>query len=64
MTTQLTSQRAELVRANNQLDQRRRFTEAVIGGVSAGVLGLDARGRITLPEPLCGEPARLPRPTI
>ncbi len=50
MTTQLASQRAELVRANNQLDQRRRFTEAVIGGVSAGVIGLDARGRITLPN--------------
>jgi two-component system nitrogen regulation sensor histidine kinase NtrY len=50
MTTQLASQRAELVRANNQLDERRRFTEAVIGGVSAGVFGLDARGRITLPN--------------
>ena len=54
MTAQLASQRAELIRANNQLDQRRRFTEAVIGGVSAGVIGLDAHGRITLPEPLGG----------
>jgi len=50
MTAQLGSQRGELVRANQQLDQRRRFTEAVIGGVSAGVLGLDAQGRITLPN--------------
>jgi two-component system nitrogen regulation sensor histidine kinase NtrY len=50
MTDQLASQRAELINANNQLDQRRRFTEAVIGGVSSGVIGLDARGRITLPN--------------
>ncbi|HEX3208179.1 MAG TPA: PAS domain-containing sensor histidine kinase [Geminicoccaceae bacterium] len=50
MTAQLNSQRTELIRANQQLDQRRRFTEAVIAGVSAGVLGLDAQGRITLPN--------------
>jgi two-component system nitrogen regulation sensor histidine kinase NtrY len=48
MTAQLGSQRAELIRANNQLDERRRFTEAVIAGVSAGVIGLDGQGRITL----------------
>jgi two-component system nitrogen regulation sensor histidine kinase NtrY len=50
MTAQLASQRAELINANNQLDERRRFTETVIGGVSAGVLGLDRQGRITLPN--------------
>ena len=50
MTAQLASQRAELISANNQLDERRRFTETVIGGVSAGVLGLDREGRITLPN--------------
>jgi len=50
MTNQLGSQRAELIAANQQLDQRRRFTEAVIAGVSAGVIGLDAQGRITLPN--------------
>jgi two-component system, NtrC family, nitrogen regulation sensor histidine kinase NtrY len=50
MTAQLASQRAELINANNQLDERRRFTEAVIGGVSSGVLGLDNQGRITLPN--------------
>jgi two-component system, NtrC family, nitrogen regulation sensor histidine kinase NtrY len=50
MTAQLGSQRAELINANNQLDERRRFTETVIGGVSAGVLGLDSHGRITLPN--------------
>lgn len=48
MTNQLDSQRRELVDANSQLDQRRRFIEAVIGGVSAGVIGLDEQGMITL----------------
>jgi two-component system nitrogen regulation sensor histidine kinase NtrY len=50
MTGQLESQRAELVATNNQLDERRRFTEAVLEGVSAGVLGLNAQGVVTLPN--------------
>jgi two-component system nitrogen regulation sensor histidine kinase NtrY len=50
MTAQLASQRSELISANQQLDQRRRFTEAVIAGISSGVLGLDEKGRITLPN--------------
>ncbi|MGH6913515.1 MAG: HAMP domain-containing protein, partial [Geminicoccales bacterium] len=50
MTEQLASQRNEVMRANTQLDQRRRFTEAVIAGVSAGVIGLDEQGKITLPN--------------
>ncbi len=50
MTNQLESQRSELVDANKQLDLRRRFTEAVLSGVSAGVLGLDPDGRINLPN--------------
>ncbi|MGI9449970.1 MAG: histidine kinase dimerization/phospho-acceptor domain-containing protein, partial [Geminicoccaceae bacterium] len=50
MTSQLNSQRNELMGANSQLDQRRLFTEAVIGGVSSGVIGLDAQGKITLPN--------------
>ncbi|HEX6979241.1 MAG TPA: PAS domain-containing sensor histidine kinase [Alphaproteobacteria bacterium] len=50
MTSQLESQRRELVEANRQIDDRRRFTEAVLSGVSAGVIGLDAEGRINLPN--------------
>jgi two-component system, NtrC family, nitrogen regulation sensor histidine kinase NtrY len=50
MTSQLESQRRELIEANRQLDLRRRFTEAVLSGVSAGVVGLDAEGRINLPN--------------
>ncbi len=50
MTSQLASQRSELVEANQQLDDRRRFTEAVLAGVSAGVIGLDAGGHVVLPN--------------
>jgi two-component system nitrogen regulation sensor histidine kinase NtrY len=50
MTTQIETQQRELVEANRQLDDRRRFTEAVLSGVSAGVIGLDRDGRINLPN--------------
>ena len=50
MTRQLDMQRSELMSANRQVDARRRFTEAVLGGVSAGVIGLDADARINLPN--------------
>jgi two-component system, NtrC family, nitrogen regulation sensor histidine kinase NtrY len=50
MTTQIETQQRELVEANRQLDGRRRFTEAVLSGVSAGVIGLDRDGRINLPN--------------
>ena len=48
MTTQLASQRSELVFTNNELDERRRFSEAVMSGVSSGVIGIDPDGIITL----------------
>src|SRR3974390_87840 len=48
MTSQLDAQRSELVDANRQIDARRRFTEAVLAGVSAGVIGLDADGMLTI----------------
>jgi two-component system, NtrC family, nitrogen regulation sensor histidine kinase NtrY len=50
MTHQLQTQQSELIEANRQLDQRRRFTETVLAGVSAGVIGLDQMGRINLPN--------------
>src|SRR5580658_3268546 len=50
MTQQLQSQQSELIEANHQLDRRRRFTETVLSGVSAGVIGLDQHGRIHLPN--------------
>ena len=50
MTGQLAAQRNELMDAYSQIDDRRRFTETVLSGVSAGVIGLDAQGRIELPN--------------
>ncbi|MCW5751413.1 MAG: PAS domain-containing sensor histidine kinase [Alphaproteobacteria bacterium] len=51
MTMQLEEQREDLVEANRQLDERRRFTEAVLAGVSAGVVGLNPEGRVDLLNP-------------
>ena len=48
MTRQLQLQRQQLLDAYHELDERRRFMEAVLAGVSAGVMGLDAQGRIRL----------------
>ncbi|MEM6414300.1 MAG: PAS domain-containing sensor histidine kinase [Pseudomonadota bacterium] len=48
MTSQLQTQRDDLIETNRQFDRRRRFTEAVLSGVSAGVLGIDGEGHITI----------------
>ncbi|MDX1974053.1 MAG: PAS domain-containing sensor histidine kinase [Rickettsiales bacterium] len=48
MTEQLQMQRGELIEANRRLDERRRFSEAVLSGVSAGVIALDSDKKITL----------------
>ena len=50
MTSELEGNRGELLEANLQLDERRRFTETVLEGVSAGVVGLDRDGTINLPN--------------
>ena len=48
MTDQIAQSRDQLVRTNEQLDERRRFTEAMLEGVSAGVIGIAPDHRITL----------------
>lgn len=48
MTTELRTQRDDIVRARDVIDQRRRFTEAVLAGASAGVIGVDGEGRISI----------------
>src|SRR4051812_35966662 len=48
MTQQLSAQRSDLVAAGRLNEIRRRFTETVLSGVSAGVIGLDGEGRITI----------------
>ncbi len=55
MTGQLAAQRTELMDAYSQIDERRRFTETVLLGVSAGVIGLDSRGRVELPNRAAAE---------
>ncbi len=47
MASQIEQQRGELVDANKELDTRRRLTDAVLAGVSAGVLSVDAAGIVT-----------------
>ena len=48
MTQQLKTQRVALLEASETNEKRRQFTEAVVEGVSAGIVGLDAFGAITL----------------
>jgi two-component system nitrogen regulation sensor histidine kinase NtrY len=48
MTQELRTQRNDIVRARDVIDSRRRFTEAVLSGASAGVIGVDAKGRISI----------------
>jgi two-component system nitrogen regulation sensor histidine kinase NtrY len=48
MTAQLRGQRQQLMAASELNDSRRRFTEAVLSGVTAGVIGIDSEGRITI----------------
>ncbi|WP_119303322.1 sensor histidine kinase NtrY-like [Dongia deserti] len=50
MALRLQTQQVELVATNQQLDDRRRFTELVLAGVSAGVIGLNDKGEIELPN--------------
>ncbi|MCB1539050.1 MAG: PAS domain-containing protein [Rhodospirillales bacterium] len=55
MTQEIERQRNELIEANQRLDYRRRFTETVLGGVSTGIMGIDADGTITLANPAAGD---------
>jgi two-component system, NtrC family, nitrogen regulation sensor histidine kinase NtrY len=48
MTYELRTQRDDIMRARDVMDQRRRFTEAVLAGASAGVIGVDPEGRISI----------------
>lgn len=46
MAAQIDEQRRELIDTNKQLDERRQLTEAILAGVSAGVLSVDIDGRV------------------
>jgi len=50
MLDEISRNRKELIVANYQINQRREFTEAILTGVSSGVIGLDASGKVNLPN--------------
>jgi len=50
MLDEISRNRKELIAANYQINQRREFTEAILTGVSSGVIGLDANGKVNLPN--------------
>ena len=51
MLLQLKSQRNEILGARDEAEERRRFSEAVLSGVTAGVIGVDPNGDITIVNP-------------
>ncbi|MEM7189056.1 MAG: ATP-binding protein, partial [Pseudomonadota bacterium] len=64
MTGQLKGQRDALIEARDDTERRRLFIEAVLSGVTAGVIGLDSDGRIDLindaAEDMLGLPSGTP----
>jgi two-component system nitrogen regulation sensor histidine kinase NtrY len=48
MLLELKYQRNEILHAKDLVDERRRFSEAVLAGVTAGVIGVDPYGTITI----------------
>ncbi len=60
MTSELRTQRDDLVRASDVIDSRRRFIEAVLSSASAGIIGVDEENKIAVlnrsAEKLIGRP--------
>ena len=48
MTQELRTQRDDIMHAHDLIDSRRRFTEAVLAGASAGVIGVDSKGNVSI----------------
>lgn len=51
MISQIRSQRDEILEAKDEVDDRRRFIEAVLSGVTAAVIGVEDDHRITIVNP-------------
>ena len=51
MTSELRLQQNRLIAASNLIDERRLFTEAVLSGVPAAVIGIDQAGLVTVLNP-------------
>ena len=60
MTDELERQRKDLIEANRQLDTRRRFSETVLSGVSAGIIAITRDQRVTLANPVAIAVLQLP----
>jgi two-component system, NtrC family, nitrogen regulation sensor histidine kinase NtrY len=52
MIAEIRGQQNRIVSASEALDRRRQFTEAVLSGVSVGVIGLDDTGQIAIANPV------------
>ncbi len=52
MIAEIRTQQNRLVSASDALDRRRQFTEAVLSGVSVGVIGLNEAGIIAIANPV------------
>src|SRR5262245_21722743 len=48
MTQELRTQRDDIMHAHDVIDSRRRFSEAVLAGASAGVIGVDGHGAVSI----------------
>ncbi len=55
MADQVRDQRDALVAAHRETERRREFSEAVLAGVSAGVIGIGGNGRIDLANGAAGD---------
>ncbi len=64
MTDELEKQRNDLIEANRQIDNRRRFSEAVLSGVSAGIIAVARDKRVTLANPVAASLLLLPPDTL
>ncbi|THF51986.1 sensor histidine kinase NtrY-like [Allorhizobium terrae] len=51
MISQIRTQRDEILEAKDEVDDRRRFIEAVLSGVTAAVIGVEDDGSITIVNP-------------
>ncbi|MNE02954.1 Globin-coupled histidine kinase [compost metagenome] len=51
MVSELRSQQEQIIEAKDDIDDRRRFIEAVLSGVTAAVIGVDENRKITIVNP-------------
>ncbi|MBB4658386.1 sensor histidine kinase [Parvularcula dongshanensis] len=64
MTEQLEAQRADLIAANEEQEQRRRFIETVLSGVPAGVLTVSGDGHVVFANPAAASILGMGRRTL